>query len=65
MTRATPTTITKEILPKPKPVTEADIAGDPLLAALLSNLRRTKEPALAVRLREAVDRIQAARRRNP
>jgi hypothetical protein len=48
-----------------KPVIKANVASDPLLAALLSNLHRAKEPALITRLREAVDRIQTARRQNP
>jgi hypothetical protein len=61
MTRTAPITNTK-----PKPGTKADdIAGDALLAAMLSNLQRAKEPALIEKLAAAVERIQAARQRNP
>jgi len=38
---------------------------DPLVVALLSNLRRAKEPLLIERLSAAIERVQAARRRFP
>lgn len=52
----------------PKPMSRessGDNSSDKLLAVMLSNLQRAKEPALIARLREAVDRVQAARRRCP
>jgi fructose-1-phosphate kinase PfkB-like protein len=61
MARTTPINNIKESAP----VTKADVAGDPLLAAMLSNLQRAKEPALIVRLSNAIARVQEARRRNP
>jgi hypothetical protein len=38
---------------------------DCLVVALLSNLRRAKEPRLIERLSAAIERVQAARRRFP
>jgi hypothetical protein len=63
MTRTTPTNNIKESVCKP--VTKADVAGDALLAALLSNLHRAEEPLLVEKLAAAIERIQAARRQNP
>ena len=45
----------------PKPALQADR----LVAALHVNLKHTTEPALVIKLRAAIDRIQAARRRHP
>jgi DNA-binding MurR/RpiR family transcriptional regulator len=42
-----------------------ELQADRLVAALHANLKRATEPALITRLREAADRIQAARRRCP
>jgi hypothetical protein len=44
-----------------KPVLQADC----LVAALRANLSRATEPALITRLRDAIDRVQAARRGAP
>jgi hypothetical protein len=63
MTRTAPIPGTET--PAPKRVTKADIAGDALLAAMLSNLRRAKEPLLVEKLAAAIARVQEARRRNP
>jgi DNA-binding MurR/RpiR family transcriptional regulator len=46
----------------PKPVASD---SDKLLAVMIANLARAKEPLLITRLKEAVERIQAARRRCP
>jgi DNA-binding MurR/RpiR family transcriptional regulator len=48
-----------------RPDPTSNVAGNKLLAAMLSNLQRAKEPALIEKLAAAIERVQAARRRCP
>jgi hypothetical protein len=54
----------KESKARPEPRT-TDNNSDRLLAVMIANLARCKEPLLITRLKESVERIEAARRRCP
>jgi hypothetical protein len=44
---------------------KSETQADHLLAVMRANLSRATEPALVTKLREAIDRVQAARRGSP
>jgi hypothetical protein len=62
-----PRVVSQAGMPRDRDATSNKTAkqGDRLVATMRANLERATEPALVVKLREAIDRIQASRRGAP